>query len=453
MNKKIAILGAGESGVGAAVLAREKGFKIFLSDKGKVNDKYKKVLSQFDINYEEGKHSENLILDADEIIKSPGIPDHVPIVEKANATGIPVISEIEFASRFTGAKTICITGSNGKTTTTLLTYKMLKDAGFNVGLGGNVGQSFAMQVAGNDFDYFVLEISSFQLDGMFDFKADIAVLLNITPDHLDRYDYDFRKYAASKFRIIRNQSQHDAFIYCDDDPVIVEMLKQQETRQKRYPFSIKQTGETLAAWLEEDKNNFLNSRLNVNIKAEKMVMTLQEMALVGKHNVYNSMAAAIAARLLDIRKESVQQSLTEFQGVKHRLEYVATIRGIDFINDSKATNINSTWYALENSNKPVIWIAGGQDKGNDYAALLPLVQEKVKAIICLGLDNSRIKEAFANHVGGIIETRSANEAVSYAYQLGQKGDAVLLSPACASFDLFKNYEDRGNQFRTAVLNL
>jgi UDP-N-acetylmuramoylalanine--D-glutamate ligase len=269
MNKKIAILGAGESGVGAAVLAREKGFKIFLSDKGKVNDKYKKVLSQFDINYEEGKHSENLILDADEIIKSPGIPDHVPIVEKANATGIPVISEIEFASRFTGAKTICITGSNGKTTTTLLTYKMLKDAGFNVGLGGNVGQSFAMQVAGNDFDYFVLEISSFQLDGMFDFKADIAVLLNITPDHLDRYDYDFRKYAASKFRIIRNQSQHDAFIYCDDDPVIVEMLKQQETRQKRYPFSIKQTGETLAAWLEEDKNNFLNSRLNVNIKLKK----------------------------------------------------------------------------------------------------------------------------------------------------------------------------------------
>jgi len=451
--KKIAILGAGESGVGAAVLAQKNGVEIFLSDRGKVNDKYKKVLSQFDIKYEEGMHSEDLILDADEIIKSPGIPDWVPIVEKAHAKGIPVISEIEFAGRFTDAKTICISGSNGKTTTTLLCYKMLKDAGLNVGLGGNVGQSFAMQVAENDFDYFILEISSFQLDGMFDFKADIAVLMNITPDHLDRYNYDFDKYAASKFRILRNQSTRDAFIYCDDDPVIVEMLKQQDTPQALYPFSIKRTDNTLAAWLVEDKNEFLNSQLNINIKAEKMVMTLQDMAMVGKHNVYNSMAAAIAARLLDIHKESVQQSLAGFQGVKHRLEYVATIRGIDFINDSKATNINSAWYALENSRKPVIWIAGGQDKGNDYEALLPLVQEKVKAIICLGSDNARIKEVFADHVGAIIETRSADEAVKYSYKLGQKGDAVLLSPACASFDLFKNYEDRGNQFRTAVLNL
>jgi UDP-N-acetylmuramoylalanine--D-glutamate ligase len=451
--KKVAILGAGESGAGAAVLAQKLGFDIFLSDKGKIADKYKEVLLKFEIDYEEGKHTEALILAADEIIKSPGIPDWVPIVKNAQAKGIPVISEIEFAGRFTNAKTICITGSNGKTTTTLLTYKMLKDAGLNVGLGGNVGQSFAMQVAQSDFDNFVLEISSFQLDGMFDFKADIAVLLNITPDHLDRYNSDFAAYAASKFRIIRNQSPQDAFIYCDDDPVIAEMLKQQDAKQTLYPFSIKRTDNNLAAWLEEDENDFLNSWLNINIKAEKMVMTLQEMALVGKHNVYNSMAAAIAARLLDIRKESVQMSLTEFQGVKHRLEYVATIRGIDFINDSKATNINSTWYALENSNKPVIWIAGGQDKGNDYAALLPLVQEKVKAIICLGLENARIKEAFADHVGAIIETRSAEEAVAYSYKLAQKGDAVLLSPACASFDLFKNYEDRGNQFRTAVLNL
>ncbi len=452
MAKKITILGAAESGVGAAVLAQKKGFEVFLSDKGKIEDKYRKVLSQFEIRYEEGKHTE-VILDADEIVKSPGIPDRVPIIEDALAKRIPVISEIEFAGRYTNAKTICITGSNGKTTTSMLTYKMLKDAGFNVGLGGNVGQSFALQVAQNDFDYFVLEISSFQLDGMFDFKADIAVLLNITPDHLDRYNYDFGKYAASKFRIIRNQSPEDAFIYCDDDAVIAEMIGQQKILSKLYPFSIKRTDKTLAAWLVEDKNEFLNSRLNIKIKAETMVMTLQEMALVGKHNVYNSMAAAIASRLLDIRKESIQQSLMEFQGVKHRLEYIATIRGINFINDSKATNINSTWYALENSSRPVIWIAGGQDKGNDYASLLPLVKEKVKAIICLGLENAKIKEVFGAHVGAIIETRSADEAVKFSYQLGQKGDVVLLSPACASFDLFKNYEDRGNQFRTAVLNL
>jgi len=453
MSKKIAILGAGESGVGTAVLARKNRMEVFLSDNGKVNEKYKKVLSQFGINYEEGKHSEQRILDADEIIKSPGIPDHVPLVEKAKAAGIPVISEIEFAGRYTTAKKICITGSNGKTTTTMLCYKMLKDAGLNVGIGGNVGQSFALQVAENDFEYFVLEISSFQLDGMFDFKADIAVLLNVTPDHLDRYNYDFNRYAASKFRILRNQMQQNAFIYCADDPVIVNHLNQQLIIPALYPFSIKQTNENQAAWLVEDKNEFKNSQLNIKINAEKMAMTLQEMALVGKHNVYNSMAAAIAARLLDIRKESVQQSLREFQGVRHRLEYVASIRGIDFINDSKATNINSTWYALENSNKPVIWIAGGQDKGNDYRSLLPLVRQKVKAIICLGLDNTRIKEVFTDHVGAIIETRTAEEAVKYAYNLGQKGDAVMLSPACASFDLFKNYEDRGDQFRTAVLNL
>ena len=453
MAKKIAILGAGESGVGAAVLAQKKGFEIFLSDKGKIDDKYKKVLSQFEISYEEGKHSEDLILCADEIIKSPGIPDDVSIIRKARANRINVISEIEFAGRFTNAKTICITGSNGKTTTTLLTYKILKDAGFNVGLAGNVGKSFAFEVAQNDYEYFVLEISSFQLDGMFDFKADIAVLLNVTPDHLDRYDYDFDKYAASKFRITRNQSRNDALIYCCDDTEILKMIDKRPVQSGLYPFSIRQTDENLAAWLVEDKNQFLNSQMIININAEKMVMTLHDMALAGKHNVYNSMAAAIAARLVDIRKENIQQSLAEFQGVKHRLEYVATIRGIDFINDSKATNINSTWYALENSNKPVIWIAGGQDKGNDYQSLVSLVSKKVKVIICLGLENTKIKDAFEQHVGAVIETGNADEAVKIAYQLGQKGDMVLLSPACASFDLFKNYEDRGNQFRTAVLNL
>lgn len=453
MAKKIAILGAGESGVGAAVLAQKKGFEVFLSDKGKINEKYKTVLSQFEIRYEEGKHSEALIFKANEIIKSPGIPDRVPLIERAHTMRIPVISEIEFAGRFTDAKTICITGSNGKTTTALLTYKMLKDAGLNVGLAGNVGQSFAMELAQNDFEYFVLELSSFQLDGMFDFRANIAVLLNITPDHLDRYDHNFKKYAASKFRITRNQSNDDALIYCDDDAEIAKFLNEKPVQSRLYPFSIRQTDENLAAWLMEDKNEFLNSQLNININTEKMIMTLHDMALAGKHNVYNSMAAAIAARLLDIRKETIQESLTEFQGVVHRLEYIATIRGVDFINDSKATNINSTWYALENANKPVVWIAGGQDKGNDYEELLPLVKEKVKAIICLGLENEKIKEAFEQHVGAIIETGSAEEAVNISYKLGQKGDTVLLSPACASFDLFKNYEDRGNQFRTAVLNL
>lgn len=458
MAKKIAILGGGESGVGAAVLAQKMGFEVFLSDKGKIDDKYKKVLSQSEISYEEGKHSAALILNADEIIKSPGIPENVPLIKKAFEKQIPVISEIEFAGRFTNAKTICITGSNGKTTTTLLTYKILKDAGLNVGIAGNIGKSFALQVAQNDFEYFVLEISSFQLDGMFDFKADIAVLLNITPDHLDRYGNDFSKYAASKFRIIRNQSHDDAFIYCYDDPVIAEFLKKVDMRSGLYPFSIRQTDKNLAASLIEDKNKFLNSQnlsvwMIININAEKMMIALHDMALVGKHNVYNSMAAAIAGRLMDIRKENIQQSLTEFQGVGHRLEHIATIRGIDFINDSKATNINSTWYALENADKPVIWIAGGQDKGNDYSSLVPLVEEKVKVIICLGLDNTKIKKTFQKYVGGIIEARTAEDAVKISYQLGQKGDTVLLSPACASFDLFENYEDRGNQFRQAVLNL
>ncbi len=437
----------------AVVLAQKKGYEVFLSDHGKIDDKYSKVLSQFEIRYEEGGHTESLILDADEIVKSSGIPDRVLIIKNVLAKIFPVISEIEFAGRFVNVKKSCMTESNGKTTTSMLTVKVLKDAGFNVGLGGNVGQSFALQVAQNDFNYFVLEISSFQLEGMFDFKADMVVLLTITPDHLGRYNDDFSKYAASRFRISRNQSPEDVFIYCDDDPVIAEMIGQQNLLSKLYRFSIKRTDKILVACLVKDTNEFLDSLLNINIKAETMVMALQEMTLVGKHNVYNSMAAAIASRLLDIRKESVQQSLMEFQGVTHRLEYIATIREINFINDSKATNINSTWYALENSSRPVIWIAGGQDKGNDYALLLPLVKEKVKAIICLSLDNAKIKEVFGVHVSEVIETRRADEAVKISYQLGQKGDVVLLSPGCASFDLFKNYEDRGNQFRTAVLNL
>ncbi len=453
MAAKTVILGGGESGVGAAVLAQQQGFEVFLSDAGRIKEKYKKVLLQHEISFEEGKHTPSLILDADEIVKSPGIPGQVDIVKAARQKMIPVISEIEFAGRFTRAKTVCITGSNGKTTTTLLTYKMLKDAGLNAGLAGNVGKSFALQVAQNDFDIYVLEISSFQLDGMFDFKADIAVLLNITPDHLDRYGNSFEKYAASKFRIAANQGKDDAFVYCYDDAVIRKMLDGNPVGSTCYPFSIRRKDEHLAAWLEEDKDEFLNSQMIVNIKDDKMIMTLQELALSGKHNVYNSMAAAIAARLNDIRKENIQQSLTEFQGVEHRLEYVATIRGIDFINDSKATNVNSTWYALENASKPVIWIAGGQDKGNDYSSLVPIVDEKVKAIICLGKDNTKIKKAFSEHVGAIIETQSAEEAVNVAYHLGRKGDTVLLSPACASFDLFINYEDRGNRFRNAVFNL
>ncbi len=453
MAAKTVILGGGESGVGAAVLAQRQGFEVFLSDAGKIKDKYRKVLLQHEIAFEEKKHTPSLILDADEIVKSPGIPDDVSIVEEARKNTVPVISEIEFAGRFTDAKTICITGSNGKTTTAMLTWKMLKDAGFNVGLAGNVGKSFAMQVAQNDFDIYVLEISSFQLDGMYDFRAGIAVLLNITPDHLDRYGNSFESYTASKFRITANQRNDDAFVYCYDDAVIRKMLDRHPVNSVCYPFSIRRREAHLAAWLNEDKDEFLNSQMIVNIKDDKMIMTLQELALSGKHNVYNSMAAAIAARLSDIRKENIQQSLREFQGVEHRLEHVATIRGIDFINDSKATNVNSTWYALENASRPVIWIAGGQDKGNDYSSLVPIVAKKVKAIICLGKDNTKIKNAFAKHVGAIIETQSAEEAVNVAYHLGNKGDMVLLSPACASFDLFVNYEDRGNRFRNAVLNL
>jgi UDP-N-acetylmuramoylalanine--D-glutamate ligase len=442
--KRLVILGGGESGVGTAVLAQKKGFEVFLSDKGKLKDKYKDVLSKYKIDWEEEKHSEALILNADEVVKSPGIPDHAPLIKRLHEKSIPVISEIEFAGRYTNAKKICITGSNGKTTTTLLIHHMLKKAGLNVGLAGNVGQSFAMQVAENDFEYYVLELSSFQLDGMFDFKADIAILLNITPDHLDRYEDNLEKYANSKFRIIQNQTANDAFIYCIDDEVTMETIKKKNIKAVTYPFSIKQKVEQ-GAFLNE-KNQLVINTNNTN----PLFMTIQELALQGKHNVYNSMAAGITGKLIDVRKETIRESLSDFHNIDHRLEVVGNVHGIEFINDSKATNVNSTWYALESMVNPVILILGGIDKGNDYSMLNDLIKDKVKAIICLGTDNKKIIKAFNGMVDTILEARYATEAVAHAYKIGKKGDTVLLSPACASFDLFENYEDRGTQFKQAV---
>jgi UDP-N-acetylmuramoylalanine--D-glutamate ligase len=453
MVKRIAILGGGESGVGAAILAKKRGFEVFLSDKGKIDEKYKNVLSQFEIRFEEGKHTWKEILVAGEIIKSPGIPAKVDIVMQALERKIPVISEIEFAGRFSTGKKICITGSNGKTTTTLLIYHILKNAGLNVGLGGNIGKSFAWLVAEEEHDYWVLEISSFQLDGMFDFKADIAVLLNITPDHLDRYNNNFDQYTASKFRIIQNQTAVDAFIFGIDDPVIAAGIEKYRPKARLFPFSIKQIVDGPGAYLIENSTDFLKSRMYIKTNSDIMEITLQEMALRGKHNVYNSTAAAVSGRLLEIRKERIKESLANFHGAEHRLEYVATIRGVDYINDSKATNVNSTWYALEEVTRPVIWIAGGQDKGNDYSILLPLVKAKVKAIICLGIDNTKIHRDFQLHVPLIIDADTAEDAVQLAYTIAEREEIVLLSPACASFDLFKNYEDRGNQFKEAVYNL
>ena len=448
--KRLVILGGGESGVGAAVLAQKKGFDVFLSDKGKLKDKYKNVLSKYGIKWEEEKHSEDLILNADEVVKSPGIPDKAELIIALHEKGIPVISEIEFAGRYTNAKKICITGSNGKTTTTLLIYHMMQKAGLNVGLAGNVGKSFAMQVAENaclqdrqDFDFYVLELSSFQLDGMFEFKADIAILLNITPDHLDRYDYKLENYAESKFRVVQNQTESDAFIYCIDDEVIMKMVKTKIIKAKQYPFSIKQHVE-IGAHLE-------NNQLIINTNnTNPLFMTIQELALQGKHNIYNSMAAAVTGKLVDIRKETIRESLSDFHNIDHRLELVGNVHGIEFINDSKATNVNSTWYALESMNNPVILILGGVDKGNDYSMLTDLVKSKVKAIICLGTDNKKIIKAFGGLVETILEAKSAKEAVAQSYKIGKKGDTVLLSPACASFDRFENYEDRGTQFKQAV---
>lgn len=446
MSKRVVILGSGESGVGAAILAQAKGFDVFVSDKGEIKEKYKGMLLERNIAFEEGKHSEEKILNANELIKSPGIPNKAEMIKKAKEKGISVVSEIEFAGRYTQAKKICITGSNGKTTTTLLTHHILSSAGYNVGLAGNVGKSLALQVATGQHDYYVIELSSFQLDDMYDFRADIAILLNITPDHLDRYEYKFENYIYSKFRIARNQWPGDAFIYCADDAVIMEYLEKVNPKAKRYPFSIKKKIEGDGAYLEENQ-------ITININQNPLTMTIEQLALQGKHNVYNSMAASIAARLVDVRKENVRESLSDFVNVEHRLEVVATIMGVEYINDSKATNVNSVWYALESMAKPVVLIMGGVDKGNDYTQLYDLVKDKVKALVCLGVDNSKLIENFHSAVETIVEAKTMNEAVAYSSKLAKKGDVVLLSPACASFDLFQNYEDRGMQFKAAVRSL
>ncbi|MBI2721624.1 MAG: UDP-N-acetylmuramoyl-L-alanine--D-glutamate ligase [Bacteroidetes bacterium] len=449
MSKRLVILGSGESGVGSAILAKQKGFEVFVSDKNLIKEKYKLQLIEEDILFEEGLHTEEKILNASEVIKSPGIPDKAEMVVKLRAKNIPVVSEIEFAGRYTSAKTICITGSNGKTTTTLLTYHILKKAGYNVGLGGNVGKSFALQVARENFDYYVLELSSFQLDGMFDFTADIAVLLNITPDHLDRYDYKFENYVASKFRITNNQSSRNYFVYCADDEVLTTFMQSHKINSTLIPFSIKKL-------IEGDGAFLTNNQITLNYKSTlnpPLIMTIEQLALQGKHNVYNSMAASLASRIVDVRKEIIRESLQDFQNIEHRLEFVASINGIEFINDSKATNVNSTWYALESMQKPIVWICGGQDKGNDYNELTELVKSKVKAIVCMGKDNKKIVEAFKGVVDVIVETDNASDAVAASYKIGKKGDVVLLSPCCASFDLFQNYEDRGMQFKGAVRSL
>lgn len=443
--KRLTILGAGESGTGSAVLAKQQGYEVFVSDKSAIKQKYKDVLLNLGIEWEELQHTEELILNADEVIKSPGIPPTVALIQKIKAKGIPVISEIEFAGRYTNAKMICVTGSNGKTTTASLIYHILKKAGYNVALGGNVGKSFAQLVSENKYEYFVLELSSFQLDDMFSFRANVAVLTNITPDHLDRYDYKIENYAASKMRILQNQAPEDSFIWCADDEISIAEVAKRNIIAKQFPFSIKQVINT-GAYLH-------NNQIVINTDNKPLTMNIEELALQGKHNTYNSMAAGIAARLVEVRKESIRESLSDFQSVEHRLEHVARINNIDFINDSKATNVNSTWFALESINSPVVWIVGGVDKGNDYTQLFELVRAKVHSIVCLGTDNAKIIDAFGGMVENVVEAGSAQEAVNLSYRLAKKGDTVLLSPACASFDLFENYEDRGRQFKTAVRSL
>ena len=442
---RIVVLGGGESGVGSAVLAKVKGFDVFLSDMGKISEDYAAVLNEWNIPYEEGKHSEELILNADEVIKSPGIPSTAPMVRKIEGQGINVISEIEFAGRYDSAKKICITGSNGKTTTTSLIYHLLQQAGLNVGLGGNIGKSYAYQVATEKYDIYVLELSSFQLDNVYDFKADIAIITNITPDHLDRYGHDMENYVKAKFRITRNMSSEDCFIFCSDDEITINHLNQIVVKAQKLPFTQK-TEVGQGAFLKNDK-------IVVRYKEDECDMFLQELALGGRHNVYNSMAAAIAAKVMDIDNEAIRNGLSTFQAVEHRLEKVLSIGDVLYINDSKATNVDAAWYALECQTRPVVWIVGGTDKGNDYSSLIPLVQEKVKAIICMGLDNTKIHDSFGSIAPEMHDVTSAEEAVKTAHKLAEAGDVVLLSPCCASFDLFKNYEDRGRQFKEAVRKL
>jgi UDP-N-acetylmuramoylalanine--D-glutamate ligase len=445
MEKRIVILGAGESGTGAAVLAKTQGFDVFVSDYGKIKPHFKEILFNYEIEWEEEQHTDRLIVNADEVIKSPGISDKADIIQLINKKEIPVISEIEFAGRYTKAKKICITGSNGKTTTTSLLHHMLRRAGLNCGMAGNVGKSFAFQVATKSYDYYVIELSSFQLDGMFEFKPDIAILLNITADHLDRYGYNMQNYVDSKFRITKNLSEDDYFIYCSDDEITISELEKIVMRAKQLEFT--QTKKV------KQGAHIENGNMVVNVSNEKMTIPLSEMALKGKHNTYNSMAASIASRVLDIKKEVIRESLRDFKGVEHRLEGFIKVHGIEFINDSKATNINSTWYALECMSTPTVWIVGGVDKGNDYTELKALVKEKVKAIVCLGVDNEKIHAAFEDDIEKIVDASTMKEAVTKAYKLGDKGDTVLLSPACASFDLFKSFEDRGEQFKECVREL
>ena len=440
-------MGGAESGVGAAVLAKVKGFDVFLSDKGKIADHYAQTLREWEIPFEEGQHSEELILNADEVVKSPGIPTAAPMVQKLMQQGTPIISEIEFAGRYDTARKICITGSNGKTTTTSLIYYLLQQAGLNVGLGGNIGKSYAYQVATEHFDYYVLEISSFQLDNVYDFHPDIAIITNITPDHLDRYNYNMEEYVKAKFRITRNLSPEDCFIFDSDDAITIEHLNKIIIQAKMLPFT--QTKKVdQGAYLDGEK-------IIVKYEESESAIYLKELALGGKHNIYNSMAAALAAKAVDIDDETIRGSLATFEPIEHRLEPVLSIKDVLYINDSKATNVDSAWYALECQTKPVVWIVGGKDKGNDYSVLLDLVKEKVKAIVCLGVDNTKIHEAFEGIVGAenITDTQSAEAAVKAASRFASPGDVVLLSPCCASFDLFSCYEDRGEQFKAAVRNL
>jgi UDP-N-acetylmuramoylalanine--D-glutamate ligase len=445
--KRLVVLGGGESGIGTAILGKKKGYDVFVSDFGSIKEYYKEILIINGIAWEEGKHTEELILNADVVMKSPGIPEKKsPIVIKLIEKGVPVISEIEFAAPFTKALTIGITGSNGKTTTTMLTYHLLKTAGLNVGLGGNIGKSFAWQVADDNFDSYVLELSSFQLDGVYNYKPHIAIITNISPDHLDRYDYKFENYIASKFRITMNQTEEDYLLYDADDETIAEWLKNNKTKAQLIPFSLTQTVE-IGAFIK-------NKIMEVNIiNEEEFTMETETMALEGKHNMKNAMAATSVAKLMKIRNATIRESLSNFQGVEHRLEKVLKIQNVQYINDSKATNVNATFFALDSMNVPTVWIVGGVDKGNDYNELMSLVREKVKAIICLGIDNRKIIDAFGNVVDMMIEVNNMEDAVKMAQRLSEKGDAVLLSPACASFDLFENYEDRGNQFKQAVKHL
>jgi UDP-N-acetylmuramoylalanine--D-glutamate ligase len=442
---RLVILGGGESGVGTAILGKKKGYDVFVSDFGKIKGNYKEVLIINEIAWEEEKHTEDLILNADVIMKSPGIPDKSPIVKKLIAKGIPVLSEIEFTAPFTDATIIGITGSNGKTTTTMLTYHLLKSAGLNVGLGGNIGKSFAWQVADNNFDSYVLELSSFQLDGIVNFKPHIAIITNISPDHLDRYDYKYENYIDAKFRITMNQTEVDYLIYDADDEAIAEWFKTHTTKAKLIPFSLTKTFSE-GAYIK-------NNKMEISINQEEFTMDTEHIALEGKHNMKNAMAATSVAKLMQIRKSTIRESLSNFQGVEHRLEKVLKIQNVQYINDSKATNVNATFFALDSMNTPTVWIVGGVDKGNDYNELMSLVREKVKAIICLGVDNKKIIDAFGNVVDMMVEVDNMTDAVRMAQRLTEKGDTVLLSPACASFDLFENYEDRGNQFKQAVKNL